>query len=249
MKKIYITDYACVCNLGANIKEIFFNAINGDNTKLSLDNTFIKNSRIPIGKVQLNLSEIQERQYDTRSNRLLLHCLKQINTNNILKKFNRAKIGIVIATTNTGVEEFAQTKNKFYLEMSNPAEFIKKQLGTEGFTCAVSVSCASGIKAFSLARRLLDNNICECVVVGGTDELAHLAIHGFNSLEVLSDKFSIPFSQNRSGINIGEGAALFVIGKEPSNYNAVEIAGIGESSDAYHYSTPNPDGIPPIFGI
>ena len=243
MKKIYITDYSCICNLGANIKEIFLNAINANSNKLIPDSNFIKGKTIPVGKVSANLPEISKTKYNTRCNRFLLHCLNNLNTQEILKKYSRRKIGIVIATTNTGVEEFSQTQNKTYLEISNPAQFLKEELKTEGFFCGVSVSCASGIKAFSLAQKLLNKGICDCVIAGGSDSLAHLAIHGFNSLEVLSDASTIPFSQNRSGINIGEGAALFILEKEPKDENSIEISGIGESSDAYHYSTPNPAGI------
>ncbi len=242
MKKIFITDFAVTCNLGANKQEIYENAIRGDSSHFTFSEDFVKGAIFPLGKINIDLPKISDENFNIRCNKLLLKCLQEINIKRITEKYLPNKIGIIIATTNSGIEEFAQTNIKSYLEIGNPSEFIKKHLGLTGFRASVSVACASGIKAFSMAKRLLENNICDCVIAGGSDSLSNLAIHGFNSLELLSKQISIPFSKNRNGINIGEGAALFILEKESFNSESIEIAGIGETSDAYHYSTPEPTG-------
>jgi 3-oxoacyl-[acyl-carrier-protein] synthase-1 len=66
-----------------------------------------------------------------------------------------------------------------------------------------------------------------------------MTLNGFNSLELLSDKKCNPFSANRNGITIGEGASAFLMGTEEG---AVQFLGAGETSDAYHLTAPNPDG-------
>jgi 3-oxoacyl-[acyl-carrier-protein] synthase-1 len=103
----------------------------------------------------------------------------------------------------------------------------------------VSTACTSSAKAFSSARRLLSAGLCDAVLVGGVDTLCGLTLNGFGALESLSQGLCNPSSKNRDGINIGEGAALFLMSREPG---PVAVLGIGESSDAYHISGPDPEG-------
>jgi len=58
-------------------------------------------------------------------------------------------------------------------------------------------------------------------------------------LGALSKIHTNPFSENRNGINLGEGAALFIMEKGD---NGIKLLGIGESSDAYHLTSPEPTG-------
>ncbi len=69
--------------------------------------------------------------------------------------------------------------------------------------------------------------------------MCRMTLGGFDSLQALSQDYCNPFSRNRDGINIGEGAAVFLMTSEES---AVSTLGVGESSDAYHVSAPHPDG-------
>ena len=85
------------------------------------------------------------------------------------------------------------------------------------------------------------------------DSIAKVALFGFESLEVLSNKPSIPFSKNREGMNIGEGCALFILEKS-ENFNddkerGINILGIGESTGIYHSTTPNPEADEEILAI
>jgi 3-oxoacyl-[acyl-carrier-protein] synthase-1 len=64
-------------------------------------------------------------------------------------------------------------------------------------------------------------------------------VAGFSALESVSAARCNPLSANRNGINIGEGAALFLMSREAG---PVRLAGWGESSDAYHMSAPDPHG-------
>jgi 3-oxoacyl-[acyl-carrier-protein] synthase-1 len=66
-----------------------------------------------------------------------------------------------------------------------------------------------------------------------------MTIEGFSSLAVTTDSICNPFSINRNGINIGEGAGLFLLTREPGS---VRLAGYGETSDAHHISAPHPEG-------
>jgi len=103
----------------------------------------------------------------------------------------------------------------------------------------VSTACSSSANAFASAQRLFAAGRCDAAVVGGADSLCRLTLNGFDSLESLSPGHCNPFSANRNGLNIGEGACVFLITREPSE---IRFCGIGESSDSYHVSAPDPEG-------
>ena len=245
IKDIYINSYSAICNLGANIEQIFLNTQNRDKDFFTLDSNVIKGEPFYFGKINSNLPEIENNEkYNLRCNRILLHCAKQIEKDitSAIKKYGRNRIGIVIGTTNSGVDEYAASKDIDHSQIGNPAGFLQKYLGLTGYYSGVSTACTSGIKAFSTAQKLIENDICDAVIAGATDALCKMPVYGFHSLEVLSYEHSIPFSKNRNGINIGEGGALFLIEKEKTK-QSIKIEGIGETSDAYHCATPDPDGI------
>jgi 3-oxoacyl-[acyl-carrier-protein] synthase-1 len=81
--------------------------------------------------------------------------------------------------------------------------------------------------------------LCDAVLTGGIDTLCGFTVAGFSALESVSAEQSNPFSAQRSGINIGEGGALFLMSREPA---PVALCGWGESSDGHHMSAPDPAG-------
>ncbi|MGN6992435.1 beta-ketoacyl synthase N-terminal-like domain-containing protein, partial [Neisseria sp. P0009.S003] len=84
---------------------------------------------------------------------------------------------------------------------------------------------------------------CDAVICGGADPLSPLTINGFASLEGLSDGIAKPFSANRNGSNIGEAAAFFGMTRDADFDGEMQLLGYGASSDAYHMTSPRPDGL------
>jgi 3-oxoacyl-[acyl-carrier-protein] synthase-1 len=112
-------------------------------------------------------------------------------------------------------------------------------LNISGPVYTLSTACSSSGKAFASARRLLNLGLCDAVIVGGADSLCRLTLDGFAALESISTGYCKPFGLHRDGINIGEAASLFVLSRQPG---PVQLLGIGASSDAYHFSAPDPAG-------
>jgi len=77
-------------------------------------------------------------------------------------------------------------------------------------------------------------------VVGGVDSLCLSTLHGFHALQLLSSEICRPFDSARNGISIGEAAGFVLLEREPA---AVNLVGCGQSSDAWHMSSPHPDGL------
>ena len=243
MENIFINGYSCICNIGDNIEEIFKNLIDLNDGFLKKREDIIKGSSLYFGTVNTKLPYIKDERYNLRCNRLLLHCLFQIEDKikEIIQKYDKRKIGIIIGTTNSGINEFEISNNIFHTEISNPAGFLKNYLNLKGIYLGTSSACTSGIKALIEAVNLINKGIMDCAITGGADALSYMPSYGFNSLELLSDKKAIPFSKNRNGINLSEGAALFILEKEKCDDSFI-IKGFGETTDAYHFSTPDPCG-------
>ncbi|AFJ89804.1 beta-ketoacyl-[acyl-carrier-protein] synthase family protein [Burkholderia vietnamiensis] len=192
--------------------------------------------------------------FDCRNNRLLLAALAQIQplVDAAIARYGPRRIGVVIGTSTSGVDaaEHALARRAAtgampagfdyrQMEIGTAAPFVRAVLGVTGPAYTLSTACTSSAKAFAAARRLLQLKICDAVIVGGADSLCELTLQGFASLESVSPGRTNPMSRNRNGINVGEGAALFVMSRDEA---AVRLAGVGESSDAHHISAPDPAG-------
>jgi len=109
----------------------------------------------------------------------------------------------------------------------------------------VSTACSSSAKVFGTAARMIAAGLCDAAVVGGVDSLCLTTLYGFGSLGLLSGGYCRPFDSARDGISIGEGAGFILLEKTAANSgaDAVALLGVGESSDAYHMSSPHPEGL------
>ena len=244
-----ITGYEAICNLGNNIDSIYKKALTGDISNFKNINGYLKNSHIRAGIIECGLPKINEQNFRIRCNQVILKTLGLLDEKiEVLKnKYSKNRIGIIVATTNSGVEEFEESKNPKFYELANPAYFIKETLGLRNYFTTVSTACSSGIKAFSLARDIMNSSISDAVIIACCDTLAKVPIYGFNSLEVLSPNPTIPFAKKREGMNMGEACAVFIAEKEAEN--GIEIMGIGESSDIYHLTTPDPEAKEAVTAI
>lgn len=211
---------------------------------------------LPLGlhRVDLPAIELTEGYWHSRNNRMALAALNQIRpqVEEALGRYAPERIAVVIGTSTSGISDSERGLQQRALngempadydyrrqEMGATAAFIAEVLQVCGPVFGISTACSSGAKALASARRLLRADLCDAVIAGGVDTLCHLTVQGFSALEAVSDQPCNPFSTNRCGINIGEGAGLFLVTREPG---AIELAGVGESSDAHHISAPDPGG-------
>lgn len=120
------------------------------------------------------------------------------------------------------------------------ADTLAALSGAEGPRYVISTACSSSAKVFSSAQRLLDLGLADAVLVGGADGLCHTTVRGFHSLGVMASEPCRPFGADRPGMNVGEGAGLLLLERE--GRPRAWLRGVGESSDAYHMSSPDPEG-------
>ena len=130
---------------------------------------------------------------------------------------------------------FAETQSTFSL-----AAFVRAALELAGPAHVVSTACSSSAKVFASAARMIEVGLADAAVVGGADSLCLTTLYGFRALELLSGAPCRPYDAERNGISIGEGAGFALL--ERAGPGPV-LAGVGESCDAYHMSTPHPEGL------
>lgn len=136
--------------------------------------------------------------------------------------------------------DYAVTHNMYSL-----ARHVRAELALAGPASVTSIACASSARVFAVAARAIEVGIVDAAVVGGVDTLCLTTLHGFGSLELLSPEPCRPYDSRRRGISIGEAAAFALLERETSCGQGMSLgwlAGYGESSDAYHMSSPHPQG-------
>ncbi|MCK5829716.1 MAG: beta-ketoacyl-ACP synthase [Methylococcales bacterium] len=252
---LYLNDLGMLSAMGACRKEIFHRLQAGDRSGLMLNEKFGSHS-VYVGEVLASLPSIDNKYsvYDCKNNQLLLAALSQIKStvNSMIKRYGSDRVGVVIGTSTSGVRNTelalaSVAKNnikpeKFHYkqqQLAGGADFLAHVLEVKGPAYAISTACSSSGKAFASARRLIKLGLCDAVVVGGADSLCRYTVHGFDALASVSEGLCKPFGKNRDGINLSEAVALFVISKEEG---PVQLKGIGATSDAYHFSAPDPEG-------
>jgi 3-oxoacyl-[acyl-carrier-protein] synthase-1 len=122
------------------------------------------------------------------------------------------------------------------------AAFVADATGIAGPALTVSTACSSSAKVFASAERLLRLGLADAALVGGVDTLCDSVLFGFHSLELVSPRGCRPFDMQRDGISIGEAAGFGLLERAAAAPHALRLLGHGESSDAYHMSTPHPEG-------
>ena len=130
---------------------------------------------------------------------------------------------------------------------SGHAGVLGHALGLLGPRETLVTACSSGAAALALGADLINDGVTPLVLAGGVDALTRICFMGFNALKLLDPEPCRPFDRDRRGMSVGEGAA-FVVLEDPARARArgarvyAELCGYGMTTDAYHVTSPHPDG-------
>lgn len=194
--------------------------------------------------------------YDCRLARIGMMAFAEVRerVERAVARWGAERVAIVLGTSTGGLEETEQAFFAWlesgviparydYQRQHNFAAFgdlLAELAGARGPAYVVSTACSSSGKVAASAMRLMEAGLADAVLVGGIDSLTRMTIQGFHSLGILSSRACRPFGLDRDGINIGEGAAFFLMEREGDS--PVAVLGVGESADAYRMSSPEPTG-------
>jgi 3-oxoacyl-[acyl-carrier-protein] synthase-1 len=253
---VFLSDLAIVNALGSGREAVLTNLLQGDQSGMEPCGPLLTGRGGVVGRVTAELPAIPETQaeFDCRNNRLLAAAVaQQAGRIDALKgRYGPERIAVILGTSTSGIAEGEAAVDELKRTGSLPvafdyrqqeigaaAEFLARYVEVDGPRYTISTACSSSAKVFAAGQRLLDAGFCDAVIAGGGDSLCKLTTNGFDALEAMAPGICNPFSANRNGINIGEGAALFLMSREQG---PVRLLGVGESSDAYHMSAPEPSG-------
>ena len=123
-------------------------------------------------------------------------------------------------------------------------EMIARELGIGGFQTTISTACSSAGNAIMLGARMLQHNMLDAVVAGGTDALCKFTLNGFGSLMILDKDHCRPFDATRAGLNLGEGAGYIVMqrAEDATHTPYCLLTGYANANDAYHQTGCSPEG-------
>ncbi|VAW49505.1 3-oxoacyl-[ACP] synthase FabV like [hydrothermal vent metagenome] len=262
---MYIVSSALLTSLGEG-KQAHLNAIKNQKTGLSNKTEFHR--LIPgvctylgeVAGVESVVLPLRLQSYFCRNNQLAWLTMQvdgfAKKVSQVVEQVGSLRVGLVVGTSTSGIAEtegfFKSPENSTNFryqtthQIDSLAQFCCDALHLKGPRFVISTACSSSAKVFTVAKRWLDAGLVDAVVVGGVDSLCLTAMYGFNALGLVSETLCKPLDEKRDGINIGEAGGFMLLANQPifdePLTECVQIAGVGESSDAYHIATPHPEG-------
>ncbi len=252
----YLNKCGIVCALGDSHAAIKARLFESAESGLAPTDAWSPGRTLALGRVGAALPTVDHLppRQRSRNNRLALAALAQIRpaVEAAVARYGAHRVGVVVGTSTSGIAEseaalasyaggggLPQAFHYGQQEMGSAAAMLAAELGIVGPAYVHSSACSSAAKAMASAARLIKMGLCDAVLTGGVDSLCAFTVAGFSALASVSAAPCNPLSANRDGINIGEGAALFLMSREPA---PVALRGWGESSDGHHMSAPDPAG-------
>ena len=184
-----------------------------------------------------------------------------------IEDYDKTRLGVVVGSGMGGLET---TTIEYYKLMDKGPKaisplFIPKSIinlaaghislkfGLQGPSTSIVSACASGTDAIGTAYHMIREGRCDVVLAGGSEAvISDFSVKGFHQMNALSEsrdpkRASIPFDKDRTGFVMGEGAAFLVLetyesAKKRGANIIAEIAGYGQTCDAYHITAPREDG-------
>jgi len=226
---------------------------------------------LPFGEVPIVTDDLKKKLSVTdpgitRTTLLALHAFREAIadaglTDSVLSDPSTALVG---ATTVGGM----CLTDELYRDTSGPCEgsaflssydcasvhmYLQDRYTMQGFATTINTACSSSANAIQFGARLVRNGRARRAIVGGTDSLAKFTINGFNALQILSTGNCRPFDRDRSGLNLGEGAAFLVLEGEDALASGkkiyAELTGYCNTNDAFHPSALSAEGDGPFLAM
>ncbi|WP_123055075.1 beta-ketoacyl-ACP synthase II [Clostridium sp. JN-1] len=184
-----------------------------------------------------------------------------------MEKINKERFGVVVGSGIGGIGNIESEKVKLIERGPNrvhplfipmiignmAAGNIAIRFGAKGPCTNIVTACATGTNCIGEAFRMIKDDLADVMISGGTEaSITPLSIAGFTSLTALSKstdplRASIPFDKERNGFIMGEGSGILILeslehAKKRGAKIYAEVVGYGSTCDAYHITSPSPDG-------
>jgi len=267
-KKVVVTGFNIISSLGLDWEETWKNIQDGKSgvKKIYLfdasENETQIAAELPPEFAEKTSGFIKRRisKQMTRVTQMSYVCaLEAIEKHNIdMEQLNKKRVGVIMGVVNTGdssTETGTTSKNMIIKRMNNAmSAWIGMRYNIEGPNYTTSSACSSSAFAIALGYDAIKTGRADMMIVGGADSIINKEeIEGFNEIYALSvqndhpEKASCPFSKNRDGFVIGEGAGIMILESEESAKKRgakiyAELADYAFTNESYNIMAPKPDG-------
>ncbi len=257
---IFLSKPGVFCAAGSNGEELWNTVTSGSQTGIRKVTTVLSGEDFYAARIPDSLIPHSSARYDMRIMGIEEAALNQIEEEilKVKEKYGASRIAVCTGSCDNGTEFSVEGHRVFFKEgkfapnynieiqgADYVSTFIKEKYGLTGPACTFSTACSSSAGAMIKGAELLESGLCDAVIAGGIDIASDTTLIGFSSLEAVSSEITNPFSKNRHGITLGEAGAFFVMTRE-SLYDdpnrSIKLLGFGETSDAYHMTSPDPSG-------
>ncbi len=242
MKKVYVVDTKAVTGLGNSVNEIWGKLLAGKSA-------FKTVNRFPTDSYNADIAAIIE-ELKPSYGKSLIHPLIEIFSGRIANI--PAGTRIITATTKAGINNLetighGNPADPHDICLSSLPEIISEKTGLDDNGINISAACASSTIAVAKGASLIASGKAESVLVFCIDIISEFVFSGFSALNAMSERSAMPFDKNRSGLTLGEGAAIILMMTRESaikNHFPIlgEVSGWGAANDATHITAPARDG-------
>ena len=251
-----LLDFGIINSISKNKEELynnyFLNTPNG--LKENGDYAYNNDKKFTLGKIENEFFDFElENPYNNKINKMALHSLNQLKPiiDEAKKIYGKNRIGVIVGTCENGSDEtkdfilngsVIDEKRILIMQSLNICcDFIQKYFDVKGISWTVSTACTSSANAIISADELIKSGIIDVAIVGGADVVTDTVVYGFDSLDIVDYNKINSFSKNRHGINLGEGAAFFILAKENfiNTKDAIILKGYESNSDSHHITSPD----------
>ena len=253
--QVAITGLALASTFGHGLPRLA-NAINQKRRGMHFAHRFQEWIVAPLAELpiaELGLTEPRPAHSDALMRQLSLQLIDELNQETgVFKRYQAKNIGLFIGTTTSGIDGFfsslttlESTKKPLLsppMQQTWIGEQIRRNFPIAGPCLTFSSSCAAAAQALAQAFDCVRAGIIPAAIVGGIDLLNLVTIHGFECLQILDHDYCEPFSPHRKGINLGEGAAFFVLEAQANGPILASLRGYGAVTEAFNMTLPSPGG-------
>jgi 3-oxoacyl-[acyl-carrier-protein] synthase-1 len=255
---VFISQPGVICAAGTDAEHLWISAIEGSQKGIRQVTT-AGGQQFYAARIEDAALKKTKARLDMRITRIENAAVSQLSLliEQVRQKYGPARIAVCAGTCDNGSELSVAGHRTFFAQGSFPkdytleeqgadytASFISEKYGISGPSLSFTTACSSSAGAVVKGAELLRSGLADAVIAGGADVASDTVLLGFNSLEAVSHSITNPFSRNRNGITLGEGAAFFVMTREPldGDTDHIQLLGSGESADAFHMTSPLADG-------
>ncbi|WDF55021.1 beta-ketoacyl-[acyl-carrier-protein] synthase family protein [Mucilaginibacter sp. KACC 22063] len=202
-------------------------------------------SEVPLAASLFNKDEFAEKEIYSKFEQLLIASVQEaLNQTDIA--VNSPRTGLIISSTKGNIALLEDHPYSAELQkriaLTTSADLVANYFGFVSKPVVISNACISGVMATVTAMRLIKSGLYDDIVVTGADVVSKFIVSGFQSFQALSATQCKPFDKDRTGLNLGEGAATVILSSNEKYRGSIRVTGGGISNDANHISGPSRTG-------